>query len=219
MHDRRRPERPVDIYVLRGMLVLAVAILAMVGFAILRSEIRPPPSRVPPPPDFTLGISEDGQAFTLSGRVDFGLTAALREAVAAHPQIKRIILDSNGGYIAEARGAVTVLRAHAIATHVEGHCASACALIFTGGAQRTLAPDARLGLHGYAIGRDRHYGMIDPRAEMQRDLAIYRAQSISEDFVARLADLPPSPMWYPDHGELEAAGMITARPAGTDAGG
>ena len=218
MRDRGRPERPVDIYVLRGMLVLAVAILAVVGFAILRSDIRPPPSRVPPPPQFTLEIDADGRTLRFSGTVDFGLTAALREVVAAHPQIKRMILDSNGGYIAEARGVVTVLRAHGIATHVDDHCASACALIFAGGAQRTLGPNARLGLHGYAIRNDRHYGMIDPRAEMQRDLAIYRAQAISEDFVARLANLPRSPMWYPERAELEAAGMITAHRIGADEG-
>jgi len=41
-------QRPVDIYVLRGLLGLALGILAVVGFAIWRSEIRPPPSRVPP---------------------------------------------------------------------------------------------------------------------------------------------------------------------------
>ena len=202
-------QRPVDIYVLRGLLGLALGILAVVGFAIWRSEIRPPPSRVPPSPQFTLTSSENGRILHFSGTVDFGLTAALREAVAAHPQIRRIVLDSNGGYIAEARGVVTVLRAHRIATHVEGHCASACALIFAGGAQRTLDPDARLGLHGYAMRHDRHFGMIDPKAEMQRDLAIYRAQAISEDFVAKLAELPTSPMWYPDHAELEAAGVIT----------
>ena len=204
-------QRPIDIYVLRGLLGLAIGVLGIVGVSMASIEAPPPPARIPPPPDFTLRISEDGRAFALTGRVDFGLTAAMREAVAAHPQIRRMVLDSNGGYIAEARGAVTVLRAHAIATHVDGHCASACALIFAGGAQRTLGPDARLGLHGYAIRNDRHYGMIDPRVEMQRDLAIYRAQAISEDFIAKLADLPPSPMWYPEHAELEAAGMITRR--------
>ncbi len=202
-------QRPIDLYVLRGLLGLAIGVLGIVGISMASIEARPPPARIPPPPDFTLGISEDGRAFAFAGRVDFGLTAALRALVAEHPQIRRMILDSNGGYIAEARGVVTVLRAHAIATHVEGHCASACALIFTGGAQRTLAPDARLGLHGYDIRNDRHYGMIDPRAEMQRDLAIYRAQSVSEDFVAKLTDLPRSPMWYPDHDELAAAGMVT----------
>ncbi len=202
-------DRPVDIYVLRGLLGLALGVLALVGVGMMRTDVLPPPVRIPPPPQFTLGISEDGSAFAFSGRVDFGLTAALRALVADHPGIKRMTLESNGGYVAEARGVVTVLRANGIATHVEGHCASACALIFAGGAARSLAPAARLGMHGYAIDTDRHYGMIDPRAEMQRDLAIYRAQSISEDFVAKLADLPRAPMWYPDHGELEAAGMIT----------
>lgn len=208
-HPERMRHRPIDLYVLRGLLISALGVLALVGVTMARTEIVPPPVRIPPPPDFTLEVSEDGRAFAFAGRVDFGLTAALRELVAAHPQIRRMTLDSNGGYIAEARGVVTVLQANTIATHVEEHCASACALIFTGGAQRTLAPEAQLGLHGYDIRNDRHFGMIDPRAEMQRDLAIYRAQSVSEEFIARLADLPRAPMWYPDHAELEAVGMVT----------
>lgn len=202
-------KRPIDIYVLRGLLGIALAILAVVGFAIVRTEVRPAPGPKPSPPRFTLELRDDGRTVDFSGTVDFGLTAAFRELVAKHPQIKRMVLDSNGGYIAEARGVVTVLRAHRIATHVDGHCASACALIFVGGAQRTLARDARLGLHGYDIHHDLHFGMIDPKAEMLRDLAIFRSQEISEKFVAKLADLPTSPMWYPDHAELEAAGMIT----------
>ncbi len=202
--------RPIDLYVLRGLLGLALGALVLVGVTMVRTEVVPPPMRIPPPPQFTLEINDDEDAFRFSGTVDFGLTAALRELVEAHPTIKRMTLDSTGGYIAEARGVVTVLRAHDIATHVEEHCASACALIFAGGAKRSLAAGARLGLHGYAMRNDRNFGMIDPRVEMRRDLAIYREQSVAEDFVAKLADLPQTPMWYPDHGELETSGMITS---------
>ncbi len=201
----------VDVIVLRLLLVLALTALGAVGIAMARTEPRPLPVRIAPAPQFELRLSADGQAFELGGLVDFGLTEALRGLVAAHPEVRRLTLDSPGGYIAEARGVVTVLRAHGIATHVERHCASACALIFAGGSVRTLAPDARIGLHGYALARDRHFGMIDPGREMQRDLAIYRAQGIDEGFVLRLAALPQMPMWYPDRADLQAAGMVTQR--------
>ncbi|MFU8898544.1 MAG: hypothetical protein ACNA7L_06575 [Roseinatronobacter sp.] len=202
-------ERPIDIYALRILLALALAGLGIVGIAMARTDALPKPYRIPPPPQFELSISADGRSFEFSGMVDFGLTAALRALVAAHPQIKRMELDSGGGYIAEARGVVTVLRAHGIATHVEGNCASACALMFAGGATRTLSPQGQIGLHGYALRREHHFGMIDPEVEMQRDLAIYRAQSVDEQFVLRLATLPQMPMWYPDHTELRAAGLVT----------
>ena len=52
--------------------------------------------------------------------------------------------------------------------------------------------------------------MIDPVAEMPRDLAIYHAQGLHEAFVAQLAELPQMPMWYPSRLELKAAGMLTA---------
>ncbi|MFN7002710.1 MAG: hypothetical protein ACK4NW_04665 [Roseinatronobacter sp.] len=203
----RHPD--IDLRVLQFLLVLALAGLAVVGVAMARVEAKPRALRIPPPPDFELRLDAEAASFHFEGLVDFGLTDALRKLVAAHPEIRQIRLESHGGYIAEARGVVTVLRAHGISTHVDGDCASACALIFAGGAARSLGPEARLGLHGYALRRDAQFGMIDPVAEMQRDLAIYRAQGLEESFVARLAELPQVPMWYPSVAELRAAGMVT----------
>ncbi len=199
----------VHLRVLQVLLALALAGLFVVSVAVARTETKPPILRVPAPPDFELRVNAAGDAFEFEGRVDFGLTEALRNMVARHPGIRAIHLESQGGYIAEARGAVTVLRAHQLKTHVSGHCASACALIFAGGSMRSLGPDGRLGLHGYALQGDRHFGMIDPVTEMQRDLEIYRAQGLDEAFVARLAELPQNPMWYPSHAELRASRMVT----------
>lgn len=200
---------PIDVIVLRGLLAVALAGLAVVGVGMAMTDSTRV-LRTMPPPDYDLALAEDGTSFRFSGLVDFGLTRDLRALARDHPQVKRIILDSHGGYIAEARGAVTVLQAQEIATHVEGHCASACALIFAGGAARSLAPDARIGLHGYALRPgNMYFGMIDPRREMARDMAIYRAQDIAEPFVEKLSLLPQAPMWYPDHAELRAAGFVT----------
>jgi hypothetical protein len=199
----------IDTQALYALLVLALSGLAMVSVGAARTDIRQPVVRAPTPPEFELSVNAAGTELRFQGRVDFGLTAAMRDIMRQHPGIRRMTLDSHGGYIAEARGVVTVLSAHRIATHVEGHCASACALIFAGGAARSMGPEARIGLHGYALRQNRRYGMIDPQAEMQRDLAIYRAQSIDEGFVTRLAALPQQPMWYPEREELRAAGFLT----------
>lgn len=203
--------RNIDLYGLYVLGGLACLGLALVGAAMLRTEVTPRALRVVPPPDFTLALREDGAAFVLEGRIDFGLTAAFRALVAAHPEVRRLDLSSQGGYVAEARGVVTVLRANGIGTHVEGHCASACALIFAGGGARSLGPEGRLGLHGYALARDQNFGLIDPVREMARDLDIFRAQGVTESFVTALATLPQHPMWYPSHDELRAAGVITPR--------
>jgi hypothetical protein len=203
---------PADVMVLKGLLCLALAGLATVGIAIAMTDSTPV-LRVPDPPDYALTVSDDGKSFEFSGLVDFGLTRDLRALSNAHPGVKRLVLDSGGGYIAEARGAVTVLQAQGIATHVDGHCASACALIFAGGAARSVAPEARIGLHGYALRPgNMYYGTIDPRVEMGRDMAIYRAQDIAEPFVVKLAGLPQAPMWYPDHAELRKVGFVTVAP-------
>lgn len=201
---------PIDVIVLRGLLALALSGLAMVGLGMAMTDSSRV-LRTPPPPDYELHLARDGTSFRFSGLVDFGLTRDLRRLARKHPMVKRLVLDSGGGYIAEARGAVTVLQAQGIATHVEGHCASACALIFAGGAARSLSAKARIGLHGYALRPgNMYFGMIDPRNEMARDMAIYRAQEIAEPFVRKLSRLPQTPMWYPDHAELRAVGFVTA---------
>ncbi|NYS25973.1 hypothetical protein HUK65_13340 [Rhodobacteraceae bacterium 2376] len=200
----------IDELVLRVLLGGALSGLMLVGVLLARTEpAAPPPPLQIPPPDFSLSLSADGRTLAFSGTVDFGLTEALRLRLAASPDVRRLTLDSNGGNIYEARGAVSVIRAHGLATHVAGHCASACALIFAGGQGRSMAPQARLGFHGYFIPAHRAYGMIDPVREMQRDMAIFRAQAVSEAFIARLSSLPRAPMWYPDHAELRAAGVLT----------
>lgn len=203
---------PFDIVALRVLLAVALSALALVGVAMAMTDSTRV-LRTPPPPDYALGLSEDRSSFEFTGLVDFGLTRDLRHLANTHPNVKRLVLESRGGYIAEARGVVTVLQAKGIATHVEGHCASACALMFVGGATRSVTPDARIGLHGYNLRPDNmYYGMIDPRREMARDRAIYREQKIAEPFVRKLAILPQAPMWYPDHGELRRAGFVTVAP-------
>ena len=95
------------------------------------------------------------------------------------------------------------------------HCASACALIFAGGHGAVIgADDARIGVHGYALRPgNMYFGMIDPRREMARDMAIYRAQKISEPFVrktvktAASADVVSRPC-----SSLRAAGFVTVSP-------
>jgi hypothetical protein len=205
----RHPD--IDIIGLKLLLGLAMAGLTLVGIAMARVEAQPKPRyHISPPPEFELQIDHAAGRFEFRGLVDFGLTAALRDLVTENPDIREIVLDSGGGYISEARGVVAVLQAAGIATHVAGHCASACALIFVGGVARSLAPEARLGLHGYALHSGPMPGMIDPQVEMRRDLAIYRAQGVEEHFVAQLADLPQLPMWYPSHAQLRGAGFVTA---------
>ena len=205
-----RRTRPIDETVLLALLGCALGALGIIGFALARTEPLRPAPIVIPPPDFTLQLSTDGRDLTFAGTVDFGLTEALGRMLGAHPGVQRILLESGGGSIAEARGAVRVIREHALATHVDGHCASACALIFVGGIRRSMGSTARVGFHGYSVPMHNSYGMIDPQAEMLRDMAIYRAQAVAEPFIAILSSLPRVPMWYPEPAELRSAGVLTA---------
>jgi len=205
-----RRTRPIDETVLLALLGCALGALGIVGFALAWTEPLRPVPIVFPPPDFTLQLSADGHDLAFAGTVDFGLTEALERSLSVHPGVQRIRLESGGGSIAEARGAVRVIREHGLATHVDGHCASACALIFVGGIRRSMGPAARVGFHGYSVPMHNSYGMIDPKAEMLRDMAIYRAQAVAEPFIAILSELPRVPMWYPDRTELHSAGVLTA---------
>ena len=169
---------------------------------------RPPPA----PPAYTLALSPDRGHVDLTGRIDFGATADLSELLEGTPGVHTLRLESPGGRVAEARGLVRVVRLYALATEVTGDCASACTLVFIAGHRRTLGGGGRLGFHGYNL-RSAAYGLIDPAAEMKRDSRVFRDAGVDAAFIARAMAVPHQTMWFPERGDLIAAGVIAQ---GTD---
>lgn len=205
--------RQIDEIVMGLLLAGALAGLAVMVVIALRTETVQPPRIVIPPPAFSLALSEDGGSVHVSGPIDPGITAALEALLTGAPGVRALVLESDGGRIAEARGLIRLVREHGLATRVERDCLSACALVFAAAQDRALESAGRLGFHSYALRSQTPIRVIDVAAEQRRDLEGLRAAGVSAEFVDRIAETPPQEMWFPTRTELRSAGILPVVPA------
>ncbi|WIY23978.1 COG3904 family protein [Parasedimentitalea psychrophila] len=158
--------------------------------------------------EYQLSLSDDGSSLSFSGTITYGLTKRATELLAANPQLVTVTLTSIGGHIYEARGFANLIRARGLNTVVKGDCSSACTLLFVAGTQRRLAPGARLGFHRYALEFGPLLPNLDLAKEQEKDLAFFRAQGISEAFLAQVFEQPSSALWYPSRQQALQAGLL-----------
>ena len=158
------------------------------------------------PPEYTLDLVNQGMIVHLRGPFQPGITRRFSEFIEQHPQIAGVILDSDGGQISEGRGLARVVRENGLNTYSLDHCMSACTTAFAAGVKRTLGVNARLGFHQYQAFTI--YPKFDLEEEQAKDIALFRAQGVSESFLQKIFSHPPEEMWWPEHKELLEANFI-----------
>ena len=149
---------------------------------------------------------ENGVAI-FAGLIDFGAFNALENTLKRHPDLHSIRLTSDGGRIAAARGMARLISEANLSTQGIATCASACTLVFMAGDTRSLAPDARLGFHGYELVSN--VITLNTEEEQERDKETFRNRGVSDDFLEKAFAIPHSEMWFPSHQILRAAGVLT----------
>src|ERR1700733_4007001 len=99
------------------------------------------------------------------------ITPGLSEAFAAEvgkrgDYIKTVVLNSPGGWVADAVAMGRLIREKNFATEVEAgkYCASSCPLVFAGGVERRAGERATIGVHQVAAIRSA--AAVPPRDEM-----------------------------------------------------
>ncbi|MCG7627454.1 hypothetical protein MHM88_06520 [Epibacterium sp. MM17-32] len=157
---------------------------------------------------YLLTLGPDGRTVIFEGEITFGLKARLAQTLAQAPDVREIRLSSPGGHVYEARGAAQVIAEAGLATRAVGECSSACTLLFMAGVRRDLSAGARLGFHGYGLGEAVHLPWYDILGAQDKDRAYFIAQGMRPEFAARIFDMPPDRMWYPDPADLRAAGVL-----------
>lgn len=157
---------------------------------------------------YRVALSHDGSHLRITGTFDHGLTREVLQNFVEHPEIRTIILNSQGGNVFEGRGLSRLIREHGKNTHVVDICASACTTAYIGGRERSAAPHARLGFHQYRFTRA--YPMMPTSAEEQqrRDAALFSEAYVDEAFIHRIFSHPPDRMWWPSLDHMRAAGVI-----------
>ena len=161
--------------------------------------------------EYQLNVSEDQQQLIIRGDLDIGITTAVRSMIEAHPEIKSVVLQSRGGHIYEGRGLARLFIEHGIDTYVYEECSSACTTAFIGGKQRYISTQGKLGFHQYWIETTKYSQFVqfyDLRVEQQRDLSLFKARGIDQEFLNKMFDQPATRIWFPDHSTLYDAHIV-----------
>ena len=157
---------------------------------------------------YRLALDASGETVQLEGLIDFGITRDLTALLEATSDVRSIELESPGGRVAEARGLIEVIERFALRTTAVGDCASACALVYMSGHTRYLEPGARLGFHRYGLFSPLVALFLDPEAELEKDLAVFRRHNVAEAFIERIIATPHETMWFPSPAELVLARVV-----------
>ncbi len=157
-------------------------------------------------PRYHLAVIPDDRSIAIDGHFDVGLSRELEDLLAEASDIERIILNSDGGRVFEARGVARQIIEKQLDTHVTERCRSACTIAFIAGATRTLASRGRLGFHSYRLNAAP--AVIDPIEEQEKDKTFFLRQGLHEDFITRAFATPHEDMWHPDARHLLSADVV-----------
>ena len=161
--------------------------------------------------DYTLNVVNQGGFLRVQGPLDIGITRAVENMLDGHPQIRAIILDSDGGQIYEGRGLAILFDERGLDTYSFSGCSSACSTAFVGGINRFLGTKAKLGFHQYRLDSDtilQFYKFYDLDIEQRKDLDLYQAKNINNEFLKKIFETPHDRMWFPNVQTLIDAGVI-----------
>lgn len=157
------------------------------------------------PAEVTVG--PDGR-LKVRGQLEFGTTRAVREVLAATPNVRIVQLDSRGGRVAEGLALGRLILDRNLDTLVSGECSSACVTAFAGGNRRLIGPQARVGLHS-AGGNGVSAAHVDD-ANRRSDEFI-AARGVDARVLAQGAATASDDIWFPTHAVLLAAALATDR--------
>ena len=163
--------------------------------------------RDPIGPVAAMSLVDDGRTMQLSGFLSAGVADKFEDAMAAAPSVHTVVLESEGGRIAEALRMAEIIKRNGLETRVESECASACTLLLLAGKDRSAHRFAQIGFH-----QPDFPGVTEAEREqfIDSNRQDYVEAGIKPSFLDRAMSTPPSEMWYPTHAELVEAGVLTA---------
>ena len=144
--------------------------------------------------------------------------------------LRVIELNSGGGSLWAAQRMSDAIVDYGLDTHVNGECASSCALVFLGGKTRTMSRGSRIGFHqnwwaapdiesyyresAEQEGWDTPFEFgawiyTDTQREIYDQLIYMVRRGVDPLFAIETLKAPPDGMWYPYRIRLIGAGVLT----------
>ena len=178
-----------------------------------RNPARPGPGIDPDMPR-RLDAETRGGALILTGAIAPGDAERIVPQI-ARTAAARVALDSPGGSVDDALRIGAAIREAGLATTLApgAVCYSACPYAFAGGTERTIAPDAALGVHQHAFGTSTILPAALAAQDIQRGQARVarhlEAMGIDLRLMAPALETPPSELYVLVRDELEDWRVVT----------
>lgn len=175
----------------------------------VRQSFRSAPTNVPwAKHAIQIIVFPESKRFFVEGKVGDGSAKALANAIARHPDIKLIELESPGGFVDEASQMAMLIEKNGLDTLARGRCASACTEIFLAGMRRYVGPDARFGFHqsgNEPRARNTEWGIPEYISSIN-----YRQKGVAPGFTDKALNTSYFSMWRPDVLDVKRSGFATA---------
>ena len=161
--------------------------------------------------------------------IEFGHAELILEMLKDNQNIKKLVLNVDGGMLEEAMDIADIVIDAELDTHVEHACESACVTIFLAGTKRSLALGGKIGFHKsywdadsikeYYDSEKDYYDWANPfdmaswvyedtQAEVFSDFEYLLERGIEPHFAIQTLRAESDGMWYPRRKQLKAAGVL-----------
>ena len=145
----------------------------------------------------------------VKGQLRFGSSVELEKVLNANRKYTLIEIESPGGYVVEGVRMSKLVADRKLDVVSLEYCESACTLILASGTERFLGPKVEVGFHRSG----RRYGPVsDGWSATDYQMAkLLKGRGVDEKFIQKAFIPSIEGMWYPEHGEMFAAGYATLK--------
>lgn len=147
---------------------------------------------------------ENETDLVIFGTINSALADDVKKILAANPQITRVVLGSEGGYVKPSEDIAQQIQERGLDTYSNTACFSGCTLIFAAGERRITQPNILFGFHG--VG-----GTTSAKKMFwqTRFVEFFEARGIDTNFAEKMWRYPNDKMRFPNYELLVDSGYIT----------
>jgi len=145
----------------------------------------------------------------IDGPLGVRLTSDVTAATQDHPDIERVVINSTGGLITDAKAVGALLRDRNLPVRVQGQCASACVLIWAMSPSREMTLRSTIGIHQSRLDVNLPTEWASSAKQTVDDdsTSILKAAGFSDAVLSKQASTSPASMYWLNTADAMDAGV------------
>lgn len=157
-------------------------------------------------PAMKIDVLKDGAEIEMRGGIPAGSSRDVIAALRAHPNVKVLHVNSDGGRAYDALKIAAEVERLKLTTVVDLTCESGGTIVFLAGQRRVAMHSSRIGFHRATVG-----GPSVALAQPTNDqlASYYTKRGVKRAFVDNILSTPGASMWRPSLASMVEAGFLT----------